>query len=208
MLERLKGKLISKTYNKIIVETGGGLGLSLHVPLTTSLNLPSPEETIILETRLVLKTESVELYGFLTKLERESFDILTSVSRIGPKLALTIISAMEPKDLGRVLMNQDLRRLAAIKGIGTKTAERILVELKDKAKKLLDAGATAPGSKDDLPSGSNVEPNVYSEAAGALQTLGYSYVEADKVLRGIVSSCSPDSTAEDLIREALKSLNN
>jgi Holliday junction DNA helicase RuvA len=208
MLERLRGKLIQKSYNKIIVETGGGLGFALHVPLSTSINLPNLETEVILETRLILREESVDLFGFLTKIERDSFDILTSVSRIGPKLALTIISAMDPKELAQALINQDLNKLSSIKGIGVKTAERILVELKDKAKKLLEASQISDGPKDSsLPSGSKVDPMVYSEASGALQTLGYTKQEADKVLKGVLSTCPPDTTAENLIREALKSLN-
>jgi Holliday junction DNA helicase RuvA len=204
MLERLRGKLIEKSFNKILVETGGGLGLSLTAPLTTSLNLPSLGEEVILETRLILREESVELFGFLTKLERDSFDILTSVSKIGPKLAVTIISAIGPKELSEALINQDLDRLSSIKGIGVKTAERIMVELKDKAKKLHDAYVSSDptGTKDS----ERMDPEVYQEASLALQSLGHTKQEADKVIKKALSNCDKDATVEDLIREALKSL--
>ena len=204
MLERLRGKLIEKTLGKIVVETGGGLGLSLSIPLTTSLALPSLNEEVILETRLILKEESVELFGFLTKLERDSFDILTSVSRIGPKLALTIISAMGPGELAGAIVRQDLDKIAGIKGIGLKTAERLLVELKDKARKLQDAHASS------CPAGplalSGASQDAFAEASGALQSLGHTRQEAEKVLKKVLASLGESPSVEELIREALKSL--
>jgi Holliday junction DNA helicase RuvA len=208
MLERLRGKLIEKSLNKILVETGGGLGLSLTAPLSTSLKLPPIGEEVILETRLILRQESVELFGFLTKLERESFDILTSVSKIGPKLAVTIISAIGPKELSEALISQDPDRLSSIKGIGIKTAERIMVELKDKAKKFHDAyvlsGSSPSGSQDSK----KITPSVHQEASLALQSLGHTKPEADKVIRRAAANSETAATVEDLIREALKSLSS
>ncbi|MDR2198978.1 MAG: Holliday junction branch migration protein RuvA [Deltaproteobacteria bacterium] len=204
MLDRLRGKLIEKNYGKILVETGGGLGLRLLAPLTTALALPDPGTEVILHTRLVLRQESVELFGFLTKLERESFDVLTSVSRIGPRLALTIISALEPGELALALMNQDISRLSTIKGIGTKTAERILVELKDKAGRLWELQEGKDGAPPPPPSGAT--GSAFAEAVLALQTLGYSKAEAEKAVKSAAAESGSGAGIETLIKTALKTL--
>ncbi|MDR2460656.1 MAG: Holliday junction branch migration protein RuvA, partial [Deltaproteobacteria bacterium] len=161
---------------------------------------PEINEEVILETRLILREESVELFGFFTKAEKESFDILTSISKIGPRLALTIISAIDPQDLARAVMDQDIARLSAIKGIGQKTAERILVELKDKAKKL--EGLSSSSS----PEAQTITGTIYSEAMGALTNLGYKHEESERALKRASRSLGADPTLENLLREALKSL--
>jgi Holliday junction DNA helicase RuvA len=204
MLQRLRGKLIEKDYTKILVETGGGLGLRLQTPLTTALSLPDIGTEVTLHTRLILREESVELFGFLTKLERESFDVLTSVSRIGPRLAITIISALEPGELAEALVNQDISKLSSIKGIGVKTAERILVELKDKAPRLLNLQKRESGEATTEHVTKTV--TVASEASLALQSLGYTKAEADKALKSISAKTSSDMSLEELIRESLKAL--
>jgi Holliday junction DNA helicase RuvA len=204
MLDRLRGKLIEKNYTKILVETGGGLGLRLLTPLSTALSLPAEGAEVTLHTRLILRQESVELFGFLTKLERESFDVLTSVSRIGPRLALTIISAMGPGELELALTNQDISRLSSIKGIGTKTAERILVELKDKTSRLRDLQAGEGGGH--RPQGAPGPATALGEAAMALQSMGFSKAEAEKALKAVIAKSGPDQGIETLIREALKAL--
>jgi Holliday junction DNA helicase RuvA len=204
MLQRLRGKLIEKDYTKILVETGGGLGLRVLTPLSTALSLPDLGTEVILHTRLILREESVELFGFLTKLERESFDVLTSVSRIGPRLAITIISALEPIELAEALMNQDISKLSSIKGIGTKTAERIMVELKDKAGRLmnLERDGVDDSSAGHVPK----SVTVTYEASLALQSLGYSKAESDRAIKSISQKVGKDATIEELIREALKAL--
>jgi Holliday junction DNA helicase RuvA len=135
MITHLKGRLISKKPGAIVVEAGG-LGYAVAVPLGTFLALPEPPEEVTILTRLFIREESWELFGFLTSFERESFIALTSVTRIGPRLALTILSALEPGEFARALMTRDLGALAAVKGIGGKTAERLMLELKDKAPRL------------------------------------------------------------------------
>jgi Holliday junction DNA helicase RuvA len=204
MIERLRGKLLEKTAGRVVVEVAGGIGLSLQTPLSTFLNLPIPPSEVNLMTRLVIREESWDLFGFLTKLERDSFDILTSVTRIGPKLALTIISAIEPQELGRALMAQDLAKLAAIKGIGVKTAERLIVELKDKAFKLSGLSDSA----EPVPSGpQGSEPlQIKDEAAMALVNLGYTRAEAEKAIRLSIPKLEPNPDLGAIVRQALKSL--
>lgn len=195
---------MEKQYGSALVETRGGLGLKLLLPLTTALSLPDIESEVILHTRLVLREDSVELFGFLTKSERESFDVLTSVSRIGPKLALTIISALGPGELAMALSNQDLARLSSIKGIGQKTAERILVELRDKAGRLWEVHEGGKGAS--VPQAGHAKVTAVGEASLALQTLGYSKAEADKAIKAVSSAKGRDLDLESLIREALKDL--
>jgi Holliday junction DNA helicase RuvA len=201
MLDRLRGSLIEKSAGRIVVETGG-LGLSVMTPFTTFAKLPEPPAEIILLTRLVIREESWDIFGFFTKLERETFDILTSVPRVGPKLALTVISAMEPEELAQVLINQDLPRLSSIKGIGLKTAERLLVELKDKASKLSDlAGPTS------RPAEGQTKIPLKEEMTQALINLGYNRSEAEKALQPALAKLGPDADLGAIVREALKNIN-
>jgi Holliday junction DNA helicase RuvA len=206
MIDRLKGKLLEKSAGRVVVEVAGGIGLSLQTPLSTFLSLPTPPSDITLMVRLVIREESWDLFGFSTKLERDSFDILTSVSRIGPKLALTIISAIEPQQLAQALITQDLAKLSAIKGIGVKTAERLIVELKDKAVKLSGlSGSTEPGGPS--PQGPQIL-QVKEEAIMALINLGYSRAEAEKAIRVSLSKLGSDPELGELVRQALQSLSS
>jgi Holliday junction DNA helicase RuvA len=201
VIDRLRGKLLEKSAGRVVVEVGG-LGLSLQTPLTTFLSLPNPPSEVTLMVRLIIREESWDMYGFLTPLEKDSFDILTSVTRVGPKLALTIISSMKPGELGQALISQDLAKLASIKGIGLKTAERLIVELKDKAGKLASMSA-APGEPSQTLSPQAAERE---EAINALIYLGYTKTEAEKAANIALKKLFPESDLETIIREALKSL--
>jgi Holliday junction DNA helicase RuvA len=205
VIDRIQGKLLEKSAGRVVVSVGG-FGLWLQTPMTTFLNLPTPPCDIELMTRLVIREESWDLFGFLTKLERESFDILTSVTRVGPKLALTIISAIEPAELGRALMTQDLARLAAIKGIGAKMAERLVVELKDKAVRL--TGLSADESLSPGRPGEPQAPSDRDEAVMALINLGYSRAESEKAVRLALSKLGPDPNLGAIVRESLKNLSS
>ncbi|MDR1036404.1 MAG: Holliday junction branch migration protein RuvA, partial [Deltaproteobacteria bacterium] len=176
MIERLRGRILEKAPSgRLVIETAGGVGYAAHSPASTTLRLPPEGGEATLYTRMVWTDKSADLYGFLTRSEREAFDILVSVSKVGPKLALTVLSSLDPPDLARAVAEQDLRRLADIKGIGLKTAERIMLEMKDKAPRLADA-ASVPESGPDGPPGA--PPALVSEASSALQNMGYSRTEA------------------------------
>jgi Holliday junction DNA helicase RuvA len=207
VIDRLRGRILAKNpLGSIVIDTPGGVGYAVTAPLSTTLKLPPEGEETALFTRLVLREESAELFGFLTALERDAFDILTSVSRVGPKLAVTVLSSLDPPELARALASQDLARLAAVKGIGVKTAERIMVELKDKAKKLVDSATAASGQKED---GAPLPPvALFSDASSALQNMGYTRAESEKALRGIAPPPEADYNAslEHLLRESLKRL--
>ena len=208
MITHIRGQLISKKPGQVVVEAGG-LGYELAVPLNTFLALPEPPEEVALFTRLFIREESWDLFGFLTSLERESFSALTSVNRIGPKLALTIISALEPSELARALMTRDLGAISCIKGIGAKTAERLMVELKDKAPRLASLAGLKPEElKSEAAAGkagaANFEPEE-DEAVSALVNLGYTPAEAGKAAR----AAKAEAGSADLgvvLRLALKRL--
>jgi Holliday junction DNA helicase RuvA len=174
---------VSKKPGSAVVEAGG-LGYELGMSLNSYLDLPEPPAEVFLFTRLFIREESWDLFGFVNHLEREAFKALTSVSRVGPKLALTILSALSPEELARALMSRDLARLSAIKGLGAKTAERLLVELKDQAPKLAalcGLSATGPAEDDEVVSG--------------LMNLGYTEAEARKAAQAARREAESDDLA-------------
>ena len=208
MITHIRGKLLNKKPGQVVVEAGG-LGYELAVPLNTFLALPEPPAEVALHTRLFIREESWDLFGFLTTLERESFSALTSVNRIGPKLALTIVSALEPGELARALMTRDLGAISRIKGIGAKTAERLMVELKDKAPKLAALAGLKPEElKAAAPEVSGAGEDFGAEedeAVSALINLGYTAAEARKAVR-LARNEAGSSDLGLVLRLALKNL--
>ncbi len=204
MITHISGKLLNKKPGSVVVEAAG-LGYEVAVPLSTFLALPQPGATVNLYTKLFVREDSWDLYGFLTDLERETFLALTAVNRLGPKLALTIISALEPLELARALMTRDLSTLAAIKGIGPKTAERLLLELKDKAPRL---AALAGLKEENLAAQSEAAPLVSetAEAVSALVNLGYTEAEAKKAVAWAHKEMGGPTELEETLRLAFKFL--
>jgi len=182
VITHIRGRLVSKKPGAAVVEAGG-LGYELAMSLNAYPDLPEPPAEVFLFTRLFIREESWDLHGFVNHLERDAFNALTSVSRVGPKLALTVLSALSPEELARALMSRDLVRLSAVKGLGTKTAERLLVELKDKAPKLAAlCGLSAAGPAED-------------EVVSGLLNLGYSEAEAQKAARAARQEAESDDLA-------------
>jgi Holliday junction DNA helicase RuvA len=203
MIERVRGPLLEATAGRAVIEVGG-LALSLTTPLTTFLRLPSPPTEVALLTRLVIREESWDLFGFMTRPERECFDVLTSVTRVGPRLALTIISALEPQELARTLVDQDLARLSAITGIGQKTAERRVVELKDKALQLVSITGETTSDRQV----GQVRSSIRDEAVAALTNLGYTRNESENAVRDALKSLGPETELGDVLRAALKKISS
>lgn len=206
MIAHIKGTLFKKKPGELVVETGG-LGLEIRVPLTTYIALPEPPAQVMLLTHVVIKEEAWDIYGFLSHNEKESFLALTSVTRVGPRLALTIISALEPAELAKALMTKDLDKIASIKGIGPKTAERLMLELKDKAPKLAALAGLEPTAFKDrkIASAPAWETDEGDEAVLALINLGYLKGEAEKATAK-ARQASPEADLGQLIRAALKLL--
>ena len=190
MIGRLSGKLIEKQPPQIIVDVQG-LGYEVDVPMSTFYNLPGLGETITLFTHLVVREDAHLLYGFGSDDERRAFRQLLKISGVGPKLALSVLSGLSVADLAQTVAMQETGRLTKIPGVGKKTAERLVLELRDK----LDHVSSVAGS--------SATPKANSgDVLNALLTLGYNEREAQWALKQIPN----DLSVSESIRQALKQL--
>ncbi len=189
MIGRLSGTLIDKRPPALLVEVNG-VGYEVDVPMSTLYGLPAIGERVVLLTHLVVSEDAHLIYGFATDAERDAFRLLIKISGIGPRIALAVLSGLSVDDLARAIAAQETARITRVPGIGKKTAERLLLELKDK---LAPALGQAEGG---------VPSDTGAEVTRALMALGYSEREASLAVRGIEAG----STVSDGIRRALKSL--
>jgi Holliday junction DNA helicase RuvA len=199
MIAYLTGQLFRKTTQAVIIEAGG-IGYEIFVPLSTFYKLPEKDETVNLHIYTHVREDALLLFGFQTKLEKDLFLMLISVSGIGPKLSINILSGIGPQELLGAIASGDTVRLRAIPGVGKKTAERIALELKDHACKLLDKEAVALP-----PALEGEEKGLMDDALSALLNLGYS-PKAAKVAIEKARPLINKMTLEGLIRKALKVL--
>ncbi|MBU1284957.1 Holliday junction branch migration protein RuvA [Pseudomonas sp. NPDC079086] len=200
MIGRLRGTLAEKQPPHVIVDING-LGYELEVPMTTLYRLPSVGEPLTLHTHLVVREDAHLLYGFFEKRERELFRELIRLNGVGPKLALALMSGLEVDELVRCVQAQDTSVLVKIPGVGKKTAERLLVELKDRFK----AWETVPGMSNLVvePRAGGAVSSAENDAVSALISLGYKPQEASRA----VSAIKEDGlSSEDMIRRALKGM--
>ena len=195
MIAHLRGRLLAKHPNQAVVEAGG-VGYDLTISVPTFSELPAVGSEVALFVHTHVREDALALYGFLRPAEKKLFERLISVSGIGPKLAITILSGMPADDMVAALRAGDAARLTRIPGIGKKTAERMVLELRDK----LEGLATAPGKP--VPAASAVEEDVIS----ALMNLGYSRPSAERALAAASKNGKSDSF-EALFRDALAALN-
>ena len=199
MIAHLKGILFKKTTQSIIIDVGG-VGYEVSVPLSTFYSLPETDEKVSLQIHTHVKDDSLTLFGFNTSLEKTLFLMLVSVSGIGPKLSVNILSGMGPQDLLGAIAHGDAIRLQAIPGIGKKTAERIALELKDRASKALVEMDISP-----MPLPQGEDRRTMDDALSALMNLGYPPKSAKMAIERAKSRVK-EMTLEDLIREALRIL--
>ncbi len=199
MIAHLKGILFKKTTQSIIIDVGG-VGYEVSVPLSTFYSLPETDESVSLRIHTHVKDDALTLFGFNTGLEKALFLMLVSVSGIGPKLSVNILSGMGPQDLLEAIAHGDAMRLQAIPGIGKKTSERIALELKDRAFKALGEMDISP-----MPIAKGEDRLTMDDALSALMNLGYSPKSAKMAMERAKSRVK-DMTLEDLIREALRIL--
>ncbi|HQV71677.1 MAG: Holliday junction branch migration protein RuvA [Xanthomonadales bacterium] len=192
MIGRLQGILVSRQPPWILVDVGG-VGYELEAPMSTFYDLPEPGQPVTLCTHYAVKEDSVALYGFLLESERALFRAVQKVSGIGAKIALAILSSVSADDFARYVQGGDIAALTRIPGIGKKTAERMIVELRDRVDGLL--GATAASAFAVLPK------DPLGEASVALQSLGY---KPNEIARLVKDASAPGDSAEDIIRKALK----
>jgi Holliday junction DNA helicase RuvA len=192
MIGSVRGRIVSKAPPQLTVEVGG-LGYELEAPMSTFFLLPSLGEEVRLLTHLVVREDAHILYAFGTDEERRLFRSLIKVSGVGPKIALALLSGINVEAFALCVKNQDIAALTRVPGIGRKTAERLVVEMRDRlgppADSALTATASAPG------------PNPQAEAFGALVALGYRPIEATRLLK----AAGPGThSTEELIRRALQ----
>ena len=193
MITHISGKLIEKNPNHVIIECNG-LGYILTISLQTFSNIPD-RENIKLFTHLSIREDAHILYGFVDKIEREIFKLLISVSGVGPSTAITMLSSMDSNEIQRAIASEDVEKIRSVKGIGIKTAQRVIVDLKDKILKIYEFS-------EDLRVSNNTIKN---EALSALEVLGFSRKKVDKIIQVILQD-SPSISLEELIKKALKNL--
>lgn len=201
MIGRIRGVLVHKQPPDILVEVGG-VGYEIQVPMTTLFQLPELGSEVSLVTHFVVREDAQLLYGFIDERDRSLFRQLIKISGVGPKLGLTILSGMDSSSFARCVQRDDISSLMALPGVGKKTAERLLVEMRDKLKDwLVQADATGQAG-----GGVILAPvtDIVADAEGALIALGYKPQEASRV----VAAVNDDSVegSEELIRRALKSM--
>jgi Holliday junction DNA helicase RuvA len=195
MIARVAGTLVEKTPGRIIVDVHG-VGYDLQVPLSTFYVVGEEGAPVALRVHTHVREDVIALYGFATGLEQDLFERLISISGIGPKLALAVLSGMEPPDLVRAIKAQDVPRLTSIPGIGKKTAERIGLELKDRLPQSLQAAADA--AKPPAP-----EDQLSADLLSALLNLGYQRHLSEKAIAKVMSG-NPTATFEAALREVLR----
>jgi Holliday junction DNA helicase RuvA len=199
MISFLRGVVVELLPMRVILDVGG-VGYDVHIPLSTYDRLPQPGQTATVLTHLVVREDAHILFGFATPEERDLFLLLVNnVSGVGPKLALAVLNGMAPVQFRGLVVAGDIAALSKIKGVGKKTAERIIVELRDKV------GVSAAWEAASARQALTPEEAHVNDAVLALISLGYKQAEAHKVVRAI-RDAKPKATIEELVKEALKVL--
>ena len=197
MIALLTGKVAFKSPAFIILDVNG-VGYRVQIPFSTYYDLPDEGGTVSLNIYTHVKEDAINLFGFRTPAEKNFFQLLISVSGIGPKMGKDILSNIQVEDLGQAIVRGDLARLSAIPGIGRKTAERLVLELKEKVLKLDVSAPTVEGSIPPLSTG------LRDDVASALVNLGYKEAVVNKILAEI--KIPPDASMETVLKQALKLL--
>ncbi|MEE2702609.1 MAG: Holliday junction branch migration protein RuvA [Myxococcota bacterium] len=191
MIARLEGRLAEKRPEGVILDVGG-VGYEVRVPVSTFLALPDEGKTLRLRIYTYVREDTLALYGFLTDRERVVFGLLLGINGVGPRLALAILSGLPAEQLGDVVRRGDVSVLRSIPGVGAKTADRMLIELRDKVDRIEPEPRQASSS------------SAQSQALSALLNLGYPRAHADAAVRSALERLPGDPTLETLIREALR----
>lgn len=195
MIASLRGRIADLAPGSCVIETGG-VGYLVHVSAHTAGALPARGEEVHLRTRQIVREDAVQLFGFAEAEELRLFDLLIGVSGVGPRVALAVLSGLKPALLTRAIRDEHLGALVAIPGIGRKTAERLVVELRDK----VEAPLGAPRESGVLPRSER-----FDDAVAALGTLGYTAAQAEEAVRRAATEAEGLGT-EDLVRRALARL--
>jgi len=197
MIGLLSGILVERTASGLIVDVGG-VGYHVIVPASALSRLPDIESKVRLYIRTVVREDAITLYGFDQRRERDLFDLLVTVTGVGPKMALAVLSGMPFGPLVQTICASDAKTLTAIPGLGKKTSERIILELKDKVAAMAEAAAVEA-------TGEGVSP-VAQDALSALMNLGYTRVEAARAVDRAMKEAAKDASLEEVITHSLKVL--
>lgn len=192
MIGYLTGKIISLKPTKLLLDVNG-VGYAVSISINTFENI-SEKDTASLFIHTNVKEDSITLFGFFTESEKQMFELLISITGIGPKLAQSILSGIRTDDLKDAIQRGDISRIIAVPGIGRKTGERLVLELKNKVDQVIETGSK------------EIPFSIKNEAAAALTTLGYNSKVADKIIRDVLSE-DPALSLEELIKKSLSSLN-
>ncbi|MCR6652368.1 MAG: Holliday junction branch migration protein RuvA [Cellvibrionaceae bacterium] len=202
MIGRLRGVLLEKQPPHLLVDVHG-VGYDLLAPMTTFYSLPELGAEVVLHTHFSVSENAQQLFAFINKEDRALFRQLIKVSNVGPKMALGILSGMDSSEFVRSVMNNNLNALVQVPGVGKKTAERLIVEMRDR---LRDWSAAADGPVPaPIKAAVSAENQLVADAESALISLGYKPVEAAKAINAVLSAHSVERS-EDLIRLALRSM--
>ena len=197
MIAHLKGKLTYKSPIEIAIDVNG-VGYQVFVPLSTFYALPELEEDVFLDIHTHMREESLKLFGFYTTDEKRIFEKLIAINKVGPKLALTILSGMSPAELFTTIDSNDIGKLSTIPGNGRKTAERLILEMRDKMDGIsLDSDI----KKDSIP-----QNGLFDDALSALVNLGYKKNQAEQTLKKVYPGGEVGDSIEDIIKKSLNLL--
>ena len=195
MIAYVSGKLVERMPARVVVEVSG-IGLEVHIPASSFDGLPAVGNSVKLLTYHYVREDSMQLFGFLSLGERKIFESMIAVSGVGPRLALAALSALDVHDLQRGILQGDSVLLTRIPGVGRKTAERMVIELRDKVAQI-DIGATPPGNQ-------RVDGSARLDALAALESLGLARSAAEERIRRVLQENPSLETAEQLIKLALR----
>jgi holliday junction DNA helicase RuvA len=198
VIAQISGKLAQKQPGEVVIDVGG-VGYQVFIPLNVFYRLPEIGALMSLQIHTHVREDALQLFGFHDHAEKQVFLLLTSVSGIGPKLALNILSGIPAEDLARALRNGDQVRLVAIPGVGKKLAERMIVELKDKFTTLTPASVDSTAKPE-------ASSQMMQDAVSALINLGYKKPEIEKTVREVLKN--GELTLEDVLRETLRHMSH
>jgi holliday junction DNA helicase RuvA len=197
MIAQLRGSVLEKAPSRLVVDVGG-VGYYVQVPLSTFYVVGESGSAVTLRIHTHVREDVIALYGFATPLEHDLFERLISINGVGPKLALAVLSGIEPAELIKAIRLEDVARLRAIPGVGKKTAERISLELKDR----LPAASTASGQ---LPTAVSPDDQLRTDLLSALLNLGYQRAAAERALEKAITA-TPPPRFEDALKSTLRLL--
>ena len=192
MIGYLKGKIISSKPTHILLDVNG-VGYTIRISINTFERIIG-KETVSLYIHTNVKEDAITLFGFYSEAEKEMFELLISINGVGPKSALSLLSGISTDDLKQAIITNNIERIVAVPGIGRKTAERLILELKNKVSDIKEEGIVP------------AKPSLQKEAVSALTTLGYNLTSSEKAVNKILSEL-PNCSLEDLIKRSLKELN-